>query len=96
MLSQIYYLIRSKKDGQYLAARPQLTAEQSTGYLLMFRADYEAFSYLNTHGAEIAEQFAVESIPGDQLASILKRWGFTGIAMVNDPLIPDIEFLTQK
>lgn len=93
MLSQVYYLIRSKADGRYLVVRPN--QETDSGYLLLFRENFEALSYLNTHGFDLAERFAVESIPGTQLKSLLKRWGFTGLGIVQDPLLPKIEFLSQ-
>ncbi|MFH7027787.1 MAG: hypothetical protein ACHBN1_20915 [Heteroscytonema crispum UTEX LB 1556] len=90
MLSQVYYLVRSKADGSYLAARPN---SEGLGYLLLFREHFDALSYLNTHAAELANRFSVESLPGTQLGSLLKRWGFNGVGIVNDPLIPNIEFL---
>ncbi|MBF2003480.1 MAG: hypothetical protein IGS38_22500 [Synechococcales cyanobacterium M58_A2018_015] len=104
MLSQIFYLIRSRADGQYLVARPrgQSAAKgrddqpADPGYLLMFQEHSDALSYLNAHGAQVADQFAVESIPSTQLKSVLKRWGFTGVGVVQDPLLPRIEFLQQE
>jgi hypothetical protein len=96
MLSQIFYLVRSKTDGQYLVARTQpksADASPDPGYLLMFKEHADALSYLNTHASEVAHRFAVESIPGTQLKNLLKRWGFTGVGVVQDPLIPQIEFL---
>jgi hypothetical protein len=90
MLSQVYYLVRSKADGSYLAARPN---SEGLGYLLLFREHFDALSYLNTHAGELASRFSVESLPGTQLGSLLKRWGFSGVGIVNDPLIPNIEFL---
>jgi hypothetical protein len=100
MLSDIFYLIRSRADGQYLVARPRVAASSdaspSPGFLLMFREHADALSYLNTHGASVADQFAVESIPGSQLKPLMGRWGFTGIGMVQDPLVPTIDFLQQS
>ncbi|MBH8572860.1 hypothetical protein I8752_07485 [Nostocaceae cyanobacterium CENA369] len=93
MLSEVYYLLRSKSDGRYLTARP--TAE-TAGYLLLFRENFDALSYLNAHAAEVANRFAVESIPGTQLGSLLKRWGFTGVGIVSDPLLPKVEFLQHN
>lgn len=90
MLSQVYYIIRSKTDGKYLTA--QLDDNQS-GYLLLFKEDFDALSYLNTHAADLANRLSVESIPGTQVGSLLKRWGFAGVGIVNDPLLPKIEFL---
>lgn len=100
MFSQTFYLIRSRVDGQYLVARPQKkTDDEETrshpGYLLLFKEHFDALSYLNTHGAEVADQFAVESMPGNQLGNLLQRWGFLGIGIVQDPLVPQIQFLQQ-
>lgn len=91
MYSQVYYLLRSKADGQYVAAHPNPDSNQ--GFLILFSEDFEALSYLNKHAAEVADQFSVESIPGSQLKGILQRWGLTGIAMVKDSTAPTVEFL---
>lgn len=99
MFSQVFYLIRSKVDGQYLVARPKQIEEREgrspvdPAYLILFKEHFDALSYLNTHGADVANQFAVESLPGNQLGSLIKRWGFAGLGLVQDPLIPRIEFL---
>ncbi|AFY35162.1 hypothetical protein [Calothrix sp. PCC 7507] len=90
MLSEVYYLLRSKSDGRYLTARPNAEA---SGYLLLFPEDFDAMSYLNTHAAEVAHRFAVESISGTQVVSLLKRWGFSGVGIVTDPLLPKVNFL---
>jgi hypothetical protein len=99
MFAQTFYLVRSIADGQYLVARlnqdPDKGASPSQGYLLMFREHFEALTYLNTHGKDVADCFAVESIPGSQLESLMKRWNFTGIGMVQDPIPPKIEFLSR-
>ena len=96
MLSQIYYLLRSKTDGSYLLAYPKTDApEARSGYLLMFREHFDALSYLNTHGSDLAARFAVESVLSTQLVSLLKRWGFAGFGIVQDPLLPKIEFLSH-
>ncbi|MGQ4646820.1 hypothetical protein [Lyngbya aestuarii] len=96
MFSQIYYLIRSRADGQYLVAKPNSNAETvGESYLLMFRERFEALSYLNTHASGVADRFTVESVPGTQLKHLLQRWGFAGIGVVQDPLVPQIEFLSQ-
>ena len=94
MFSQIYYLILSRADGRYLVAKPH-TGDDSAGtnYLLMFRERFDALSYLNAHGSDVADRFAVETVSGTQLKSLLKRWGFTGVGVVQDPLVPQIEFL---
>ncbi|PIG92749.1 hypothetical protein [Gloeocapsopsis sp. IPPAS B-1203] len=96
-MSQIYYLIRSRADGRYLVAHPRVTSTSSAenGYLLMFREDFDALSYLNTHGADVANQFAVESVAESQIGSLLQRWGFFGVGIVQDPLLPRVEFLTN-
>ena len=96
MLSQVFYLLRSKKDGQYLAVHPPENGEPNAGYLLLFQEDYAALSYLNTHAADIVQWFSVESISATQLSGLFKRWGFIGIGIVQDPLPPTIEFLTQQ
>ncbi|MBH8552150.1 hypothetical protein I8751_07145 [Nostocaceae cyanobacterium CENA357] len=90
MLSEVYYIARSQTDGRYLIARPNA---ETSGYLLLFRENFDALSYLNTHAAEVANRFAVESIAGTQLGSLLKRWGYTGVGIVTDPLLPKVEFL---
>lgn len=97
MFSQIHYLILSRADGRYLVAKPN-ASDDTTGasYLLMFREHFDALSYLNTHGADVADRFAVESVSGTQLKGLLKRWGFTGVGIVQDPLVPQIEFLEHE
>ncbi len=97
MLSQVYYLVRSKADGRYLVARPNQNDDRppaNPGYLLLFREHFDALSYLNTHGASVSDQFAIESLPGTQLEGLLKRWSFVGIGVVQDPLIPRVEFMS--
>ncbi|MGK7920309.1 MAG: hypothetical protein AB4080_09940 [Trichodesmium sp.] len=91
MLSQIYYLLRSQVDGSYVSANPD--PDKAVKFLLLFQEDFEARSYLNTHAPDVADRFAVESIPPTQLKTILNRWSFQGIAVVKDPLLPNIEFL---
>ncbi|MCU0565881.1 MAG: hypothetical protein MUF49_04720 [Oculatellaceae cyanobacterium Prado106] len=101
MLSQVFYLLRSKADGQYLVARnrapqnPDEPQKPDPGYLLLFQEHADALSYVNTHGAEVSDRFGVESLASTQLKNLLKRWGFVGIALVQDPLIPRVEFLRQ-
>ncbi|NEP56064.1 MAG: hypothetical protein F6K31_37760 [Symploca sp. SIO2G7] len=91
----MYYLILSRTDGRYLAAQLRAETEQGgAGYLLMFKENYDALSYLNTHGADVAERFAVEMVVGSQLKNLLQRWGYTGVGVVQDPLVPKIEFLS--
>jgi hypothetical protein len=93
MLSEVYYLVRSQSDGRYLTARPNAEA---SGYLLLFRENYDALSYLNTHAAEVANRFAVESIAGTQVGNLVKRWGFSGVGIVTDPLLPKVKFLQHS
>jgi len=99
MSSSSYYLLRSRSDGSYLAARPHADQpsepRQSVRYLLLFRQDYEALSYLNAHARDMTDRFAVESVTHHQIINILQRWDFTGIALVQDPLVPRVEFLTR-
>jgi hypothetical protein len=94
MFSEVYYLVRSQADGRYLTARPNNA--EGLGYLLLFRENFDALSYLNTHAQGLANRFSVESIPGSQIGNLLKRWGFSGVGIVSDPLIPKIEFLQQS
>lgn len=99
MLSQVYYLLRSKADGSYLVAR--LNNEKSDpktyhNYLLIFNESFDALSYLNTHANDIREGFSVESILGNQLGNLLKRWGFKGVGIVQDPILPKVDFLTKS
>ena len=95
MLSQTYYLIRSQADGSYLAAHPRSTnaTTSSPAFLLVFREYADALSYLNTHAAELTTQFAVETLAATQLKTTLDRWNFRGLGMVQDPLLPTVEFL---
>ena len=101
MFSQSYYLIRSRADGSYLVAHPHAdetakTAQRpSPSFLLLFREHFDALSYLNTHASGVADRFMVEPIAGTQIDNVLKRWSFTGIGVVQDPLIPNIEFLAK-
>ena len=92
MLTQSYYLLQAKADGRYMTANP--SPGQPQRYLLLFYEHSEALSYLNQHAADLANQFTVDSMTGSQIQPILKRWGFGGIALINDPLIPQIEFMT--
>ncbi|MGB3507893.1 MAG: hypothetical protein WBA93_01330 [Microcoleaceae cyanobacterium] len=91
MLSQIYYLLRSKVDGSYVSANPD--SDSAVKFLLLFREDFDARSYLNTHAPDLADRFAIESIPATQLKTVLKRWSFQGVGVIQDPLLPNIEFL---
>ncbi|HHP7231954.1 MAG TPA: hypothetical protein ACFCUY_13985 [Xenococcaceae cyanobacterium] len=94
MLSQINYLIRSQKDGKYLVARIEAeNSPKTVSYLLVFRADHEALTYINTHGRAMSDRLNIESISPNQLKSILQRWGYQGVGYVEDPLIPEIKFM---
>jgi hypothetical protein len=94
MQSSINYLIRSLQDGKYLVARVEVSQDRpESSYLLLFKEDYDALSYINTHGRELRERLSIESVSGSQLKALLKRWGYQGIGLVKDPLIPEIEFL---
>jgi hypothetical protein len=98
MFSEVFYLIRSKADGQYLVARTgsRDDREAQAQYILIFKEHYDALSYINTHGADVADRFGVESIAGSQLGNLMKRWGFAGMGLVQDPLVPRIEFLQHE
>ncbi len=94
MLSQINYVIRSLQDGKYLVARiSQKQDRAEASYLLVFKLDHEALSYINTHAQEFCDRLSVESVSPTQLKSLLNRWGYQGIGLVEDPLIPNISFL---
>ncbi|MDJ0535691.1 MAG: hypothetical protein QNJ70_24920 [Xenococcaceae cyanobacterium MO_207.B15] len=94
MLSQISYLIRSQKDGKHLVARVQSEdSAETVSYLLVFKADYEALSYINTHGQSMSDRLSIESVSPIQLKSILQRWNYQGVGYVEDPLIPEIKFM---
>lgn len=97
MLTQPYYLLRAKTSGQYLVAKPSVVGghpEQPTEpFLLLFIADFDALSYLNTHAMALASQFAVEYCDRKQIKAIADRWGYVGVGIVNDPLVPRVEFV---
>lgn len=93
-MSEIYYLVRSRTDGHYLAAHPN--PDEASAYVLLFREQFDALSYLNTHAAELANRFSVESLMSSQLKALLKRWSFKGVAIVTDPLLPKVEFLQHE
>lgn len=91
MAFQTYYLIRSRNDGQYITARAG-----DNQYILLFQQDFEAYSYLNTHAPDLTQKFAVETLVGSQLSALLNRWGYQGVALVQDPLIPRVEFMARE
>lgn len=108
MFSQSYYLIRSRIDGSYLAAYPNQAEDEqsrlaspssgrspSDGYVLVFSEHSDVLMYLNKFAADVRDRFTTESLPGSQLASVLKRWGYKGVGMVKDPLLPSIDFLSK-
>lgn len=93
MLLQINYLIRSKKDGKYLVARLPGQDGTENSYLLVFTQDYDALSYINTHGQEYSDLLTVETASPIQLKSLQQRWAYAGFGVVKDPLVPEINFL---
>jgi len=92
MYSESFYLIRSKLDGKYLVAHPK--TKEGMGYLILFKEHFDALSYLNKYAEDVRDRFSVESLPGSQLKSLVKRWEFEGVGIVEDPLLPRIEFLS--
>ncbi len=97
MLLQINYLIRSKKDGKYLVARVQDDEDRpGESYLLLFTEDHQALSYINTHGQSMSDRLTVESASPTQVKNLLQRWGYQGIGLVTDPLIPTIQFMSKN
>jgi hypothetical protein len=97
MLSALHYLIRSRADGRYLTAKVDETADNpEIRYLMIFREHHEALTYLNTHAAELAHHFSVETIPATQLKALLQRWGYQGVGQVQDPIEPRIQFLQNQ
>lgn len=93
MFSETYYSIRSRQDGQYLVARFPNPDKTQSNYLLVFREDFDALTYLNKYANELAQQFSLEALSPNQLKGVLKRWGFNGIGIVQEPLEPKIQFL---
>ena len=106
MLTNIHYVLRSRQDGSYIAARPR---PQSNGaqtdenqeksanprYLLLFQDYADGLTYLNTHAPDLADRFAVESVTQSQLKTVMGRWKFTGVGLVSDPLMPKVQFMGQ-
>ena len=104
MQTTIYYVLRSRKDGSYLAA--QVNADKSSssddqsqamsvGYLMLFREYADGLSYLNAHAPDLAANFAVESVSQSQLKTVMQRWSFEGIGVVEDPWLPKVQFMTH-
>ncbi len=101
MAAEIYYVVLAKTSGRYLTARlheadPDRPLSAQPAYLLLFREHFEALSYLNAHAPSMADQFVVESQVQNQIKGILQRWNFAGVGIVQDPLIPRVEFLIQR
>lgn len=94
MLLQINYLIRSQQDGKYLVARMPNQSGAEDSYLLIFHQDYDAMSYINTHGREFSDRLTVETASPIQLKGLMQRWDYDGLAIVKDPLLPEIEFMS--
>lgn len=93
MLLQINYLIRSKQDGKYLVARMPEKSGIEASYLLVFKQDYDALSYINAHGQEFSDRLTVETASPMQLKGLMTRWKYAGFGIVKDPLLPDIQFV---
>lgn len=94
MLLQINYLIRSKQDGKYLVARVPQSNGVEASYLLVFQQDYDAMSYINTHGKEFSDRLSVETASPTQLKALKQRWNYYGFGIVKDPLLPEIQFVS--
>ncbi|MGF1567609.1 MAG: hypothetical protein ACFCVD_06010 [Nodosilinea sp.] len=101
MVSQLYYLLRSRADGSYLVAHPHGTDSPAPdqpappGFLLVFTADYDALSYLNAHAPDVTHQFAVEAATSSSLKALMGRWNFEGMGMVEEPRLPRVEFFNR-
>jgi hypothetical protein len=97
-----FYILRSKLDGKYLTARldnPERDTDEPTeiaknSYLLLFKEDFDALTYTNTHARDLSSRLGVESISSTQIKALLQRWGYGGVGMVEDSLIPQIKFLS--
>ncbi|MGD1921328.1 MAG: hypothetical protein ACFCAD_22015 [Pleurocapsa sp.] len=94
MLLQVNYVIRSRKDGKYLVARLPEQSGIEASYLLVFQQDYDALSYINTHGKEYSDRLTVETASPTQLKSLMERWSYAGFGIVKDPLVPNIQFVS--
>ncbi|KKI98337.1 hypothetical protein [Prochlorothrix hollandica] len=95
MLTSSHYLLRSTQDGSYLSARPN-PQQPDRRYLLLFGENFEARSYLNTHAPDFSDRITIETVAGSQLKGVLERWGFVGIAQVQDPLVPTLQFFDRS
>ncbi len=90
-----YYALRSKKDGQYIAARPDQDRPDRK-YLLVFREDCEALSSLTAHAQELAPNFGTEHLTTDQLKVAIERWSYEGVGLVSDSLLPQVDFMAKR
>ncbi|MGF1537421.1 MAG: hypothetical protein ACFB4J_13200 [Elainellaceae cyanobacterium] len=97
MLSETHYVLCARQTGHYLSARPGFSSAgaDQPGYVLLFGEHADALSYLSAHAADAASRLTVESVSTPQLKNIMKRWEFEGVALVKDPLVPDIDFMTS-
>jgi hypothetical protein len=89
-MSTLYYAIRARQSGRYLTA-----SADAAKYLLLFREDFDARSYLNTHADDLQDQFTVELLMNTAIAQVTKRWELQGVGVVQDPLLPTIQFLSH-
>jgi hypothetical protein len=97
MLSTTHYLLRSRQDGQYLVARLRKgESDNPANYVFLFKESYDALSYINAHAKDLANNFSVETLSGTQLKGLMNRWGFQGIALVSEPLEPQVQFLVYE
>ncbi len=102
-----YYVLRSQQDGRYLTARLESSAPEAmtkedlppptlASFLLLFQEHFEALSYVSVHAPDLRDRFGVEGISSLQLRSLIDRWGFAGVGIVRDPLVPQVEFMTIR
>jgi len=105
MHATTYYVLRSQQDGRYLAARLETPAPAArddipqptvASFLLLFQEHFEALSYLSAHAPDLRDRFGVEGISQANLRSLIDRWGFAGVGLVRDPLIPQVEFMATR
>ncbi|HSM81100.1 MAG TPA: hypothetical protein VLS96_05415 [Nodosilinea sp.] len=96
MVSQLYYVLRSRVDGSYLVAHPRGPEGERTGFLLVFSADYDALSYLNAHAPDLSDKFAVETVTASSLKPLISRWSFEGLGMVSEPRLPQVDFFNRS
>lgn len=95
---QNYYLLRSRQNGDYIAARQPAKTEDEPPqrYVLLFKHDHDAMGYLNAHAGDVSDRFAVEMSPLKQIKLTLERLGFTGVGFVSDPLVPHVDFMERR